>query len=427
MRTQLQYLLRRLLRLLARAVVKKYAPFVVGVTGSVGKSSTKEAIAAVLRADRPVRASGGNLNNEFGLPLAVIGDYDRIEGGAVYLRAILRAASLLLVPREYAKTLVLEYGADRPGDLRELVSIVRPNLAVVTAVGETPVHLEFYDSPAAVAREKQRLVEAVPRDGFVVLNADDPAVAAMRERTRAFVTTFGFGEDADLRVVGFEHLVTPPDRGVAFKLIYKGSMVPVVLRGIFGRGQVFAAAAAAAVGLRFGMNLVTISEALGRYRSLPGRTRLLSGVKNTEIIDDSYNAAPASVREALALLTILPAPRKIAVLGSMAELGAQTIPAHEALGGEVARVADLLVAVGNKARFFAEGARKAGYPKEKIIFFESADAAALPVQELLREGDLVLVKGSQSARMERIVLECMAEPEKAEELLVRQYGKWLKE
>ena len=174
------------------------------------------------------------------------------------------------------------------------------------------------------------------------------------------------------------------------------------------------------------MNLVQISDALAFYPGERGRTRIVAGVKNSSLIDDTYNASPLSTWSALEILKEIPAARRIAVLGDMAELGKYTAYAHEDTGAVVAETADLLVAVGAKAKFIAKGALEKGMAEEKIFSFDSADAAKTKVQEVLKEGDLVLVKGSQSARMEKIMLEIMAEPDKAKELLVRQYGRWLR-
>jgi UDP-N-acetylmuramoyl-tripeptide--D-alanyl-D-alanine ligase len=427
MRSLLRSVLKIKLKFLARATFWKYRPFVVGITGSVGKTSTKLATLSVLSAAGSVRAAGGNLNNEFGLPLAVLGDY-RTPGGASFWAGVMTRGFLgLFVRQSYPRVLVLEYGADRPGDLDHLLSIVRPNVAVVTAIGETPVHVEFYGGPEDVAKEKSKLVSSVGENGWVVLNYDDPEVLSMREAVKCRVKTFGFGEGADVRIAAFENRSEfGKPVGISFKLEVNGSFVPVKIEGMFGKAQAYAAAAAAAVGLTQGLNLVEISGRLALYRGERGRTRLIEGVKGTYIIDDTYNASPASVLSALEILRSLSSPRKVAVLGDMAELGRYTLEAHENVGRVAAGVVDFLVTVGPKARFIAEGARKGGFSGDRIASFDEAKTAAPEVQKLLAPKDVVLVKGSQSMRMETVVLEIMARPELAKELLVRQYGKWLK-
>src|SRR6185312_7159063 len=183
-------LLKKTLRKLARLTIWRYRPGIVGITGSAGKTSTKLAIQAVLGRGRRVRISAGNLNNDFGVPLTILGDWTESElrlvsreqpagtakfrKGIFWLRVILTSAwRVVFRSREYPEILVLEYGADRPGDIKYLLSIARPNVSVITAVGEIPVHVEFYDGPAEVAREKGRLIEYLPVGGYAVLNGDD--------------------------------------------------------------------------------------------------------------------------------------------------------------------------------------------------------------------------------------------------------------
>ncbi len=421
--------LRVLLKYLSRGIIRKYEPFVVGVTGSVGKTSAKLAISSVLKSKFKIRTPGGNLNNELGLPLAIIGDYKAAYGWFFWIKAVLRGLLWLAVHFPYPEGLVLEYGADRPGDLGYLLSVVKPDIAVVTAVGDVPVHIEFYENAESVAAEKSRLVKSLGANGIAVLNADDPRVAEMGDKAKGKVITFGFGSGAAIRVIGFENKSeNGVPTGIVFKVEYGGSFVPVRIDGVLGRSHAYAAAAAAAVGVARGMNLAKISEALAFYTGERGRTRILPGIKNTYIIDDTYNASPSSTKLALEIMKDIPVAdgrRKIAVLGDMAELGKYTIEAHDAIGGIVSETADILITVGEKARFMAEGALSRGMAKENIISFGDSETAGKKAQEIMKEGDLVLIKGSQSARMERAVLEVMAEPEKAGKLLVRQYGHWI--
>jgi UDP-N-acetylmuramyl pentapeptide synthase len=198
------------------------------------------------------------------------------------------------------------------------------------------------------------------------------------------------------------------------------------LSGVFGKTQSYAAAAAALAGLIFGMNLVKISEALTHYRAPAGRLRIIPGIKGSTIIDDTYNSSPTACHEALDVLRRLKAKRKIAVLGDMLELGRYTMAAHHEVGRLAAKVVDLLITVGLRAKFIAEGAIEAGMAKKSVVSFQSVREAGLFLQEKIRENDLILVKGSQGVRMERIVLEVMAEPQNAAELLVRQSPAWQK-
>lgn len=414
---------------LAKLYLKRFKPTIVAVTGNVGKTSTKEAIATVLSASMKVRAGKGNLNNEFGVPLAILGDwpeyYEKGAGVMFWLKVIAKSFFGFPFVINYPEVLVLEYGADQPGDIKKLASKFRPDIAVVTAVGDIPVHVEFFSGAEGVAREKARLVEALAPSGHAVLNIDDDLVLAMKNKTKARISTFGFTEGATVRVSGFElRSDNNMPIGVAFK-IHSGanSFVPVEINGSLGKSQAYSASAAAAVGMIMGMNLVDISNALSYYEGPKGRLKILAGIKNSWIIDDTYNSSPAACHMALDTLKQLPAGRRVAVLGDMLELGDQTIPAHQAIGDLAGSFVDVLVTVGARAKFIADSAANQ-MPMGNIYSFDASDSAKLKVQELIREGDLILAKGSQGMRMEKIVEEIMAEPEKRKELLVRQSDAW---
>jgi UDP-N-acetylmuramoyl-tripeptide--D-alanyl-D-alanine ligase len=407
MKEKLIIILKRTLRVLARWTLRKYQPGIIGVTGSVGKTSTKEAIYCVLRNIRNVRMSGGNFNNEIGLPLAILGDYSKIGGLFFWCRVIGAAIFRLIVRTDYPEILVLEYGADRPGDIKYLLDIAKPQIGVITAIGDIPAHVEFYSGPDAVAREKSKLVEALMAAGFAILNFDDEAVLDMKDRTRAHIITFGFGARSEVRVTNFENRSEQGrPAGISFKLEYAGSFVPVRLDDCFGKAQAYAAAAAAAAGLAFGMNLVKIAEALGYYQSPPHRQKILAGVKGSYIIDDSYNASPLSMHAAIDTVKSLKIDgRKIAVLGDMLEIGKYALDAHQEIGHRVAQVFDILFVIGPRAKFIADGAHENGLNKKNIFRFDTADNAKLKVQEIVKKGDLILVKASRALELDRIVEE----------------------
>ncbi len=418
------------LGIIAKMYLRRYKPEIVAVTGNVGKTSTKETIAVVLGRSKRVRSGKGNLNNEFGVPLTIIGNWadDYYEAGNTFwfwIRVVVVSFFGLFFQKNYPEILVLEYGADKPGDIKRLADKFKPHVGVVTAVGEVPVHVEYFSGPEGVAKEKGRLVETLSVSDFAVLNFDDLAVLEMKERTKAKVSTYGFGDGAMVRVSNLETWTeNEMPMGVSLKMNYNDSFVPFKLMGSLGKSQGYAAAAAAAVGVIFGMNLVDISEALSEYHGPKGRLKILKGIKNSIIIDDTYNASPLSTHLALETLRDLPGKRRIAVLGDMLELGKYTIKAHQEAGNMAGSFVDLLVCVGSRAKFIAESAGNQ-MPAGNIHTFETSSEAKLKVKELIKEGDLVLVKGSQGMRMEKIVEEIMAEPEKKKELLVRQGKKWL--
>lgn len=418
--------------ILAKAVIRRHKPKIIGITGSVGKTSAREAIYAVLKTKYRVRQPEKNFNNEIGLPLTILGWPHYGKNVFKWAGAGVATILNLLWPtrKNYPEILVLEYGVDRPGDMDYLLKIAKPKIAVITAVGDLPMHVEFFKDPEEVVNEKAKLLQVLPEDGWAILNHDDYAVYDLKNKTEAGVITFGFEEGAEVRAINYElktileeELGEVPD-GTFFKIEQKKRLVPVRIHGVFGRPQVYAALAAAAAGSILDINLVRVSEALAFWTPSPGRLCLLNGIKNSFILDDTYNAGPDSMRAALDVLQILPGQRKIAVLGDMLELGKYTEQIHRAIGGEAAKFVDLLITVGARAAFMAEEARVLGLDSSQIFKFSDSESVGDFLDPLIKKGDLILVKGSQGARMEKVVEEIMDEPERASELLVRQEEHW---
>jgi len=433
----LRKILQFMLKIPAKMVLTKYKPVVIAVTGSVGKTSTKEAIYAVLKShfgEGQIRRNERNYNNEIGVPLTIFGLETGGRSIAIWFLRFIKIFLMLVFREKYPKILVIEMGADRPGDIEYLTHFVKPKVGIITAIGDIPVHVEFFESPQQLALEKKKLVDSLNNDGVAVLNYDDNMVRVMGESAKSKLLTYGFGDEADIKATNYESKPANLEEegifgSVTFKLNFKGSAVPVKLINVLGKHQVYSALAAAAVGIIFNLNLIEISEGLRAFKFLPGRMKLLKGIKNTLIIDDSYNAAPLSMLAALEALkefyhqqrAILPANkeiRTIAVLGDMLEIGKYAPDVHEQVGRKAAQAADLLFTVGERAKFIAEGARAKGMAKDKIFEFYTSDEAAKPLQKIIKEGDIILIKASRAIKMERVVQEIMAEPEKAKELLV---------
>lgn len=426
----------KLLGILARAIVRRYRPMIVGVTGSVGKTSTKEAIFAVLKKKYRVRRSEKSFNTEIGMPLTIIGADHPGQNVFGWIGVIAKGCWQLVTRASYPEILVLEFGVQMPNDMEYLISIAPPLVSVMTAIGDVPVHIEFFADADEIAEEKGKLIVALPTDGYAVLNCDDEAILKMKIRTRAHVLSYGFGPDAALRIVGYElRTGAMTDRGsgngINFKLLYGKRITPVRLGNTFGKHHAYAAAAAACVGLAFNMNLLEIAEALAGYESPLGRLKLLRGNKNSLILDDTYNASPIATRAALEVLREFPARRKIAVLGDMLELGKYTEAAHREIGDEAAAIADVFIGVGERMKFAMDEATRPGIENRRamqqsdVFWFASAKEAGNRLEAILKPGDIVLIKGSQDMRLERVVKEVMAEPERAQDLLVRQSREWL--
>lgn len=408
----------------ARRLLRRAHPEIVAITGSVGKSSAKQAVAAVLARLGSVLVSPKNFNTEIGVPLTIL----RLPAGGrspwrwlgILWRGCARSWGDV---REYPSMLVLEMGADKPGDIAYLINLAPPKISVVTTVGES--HVEKFGSIENVAKEKRTLVEKLPKDGCAVLNRDDERVWAMRERTKARVMSFGFHESADVRAleVSMNYALDGAGTcGMRFKITAGGSTIPVFLPNILGRHAIYAALAAAAVGLAKGMNLVAIADGLAAYEPPPGRTRVIPGIKRTVLIDDTYNASPKSTKAALEILKELPADesrRKFAVLGDMLELGVLTVGGHEEIGRKAVECgADCLVFVGEKMGDAEKAALAAGASPDKLFHFSTPGEAGRFVQERMKQGDIVLIKGSRGMHMEIVVKELMADPLAADSLLV---------
>lgn len=418
-----------LLRLEARLTLKRRKPRIIAITGSVGKTATKDAVFAVAARDIHARKSEKSFNSEIGLPLTILGQPNAWHNPLQWIEIIIGGLFVALFPNKYPELLVLEVGADRPGDISSLAKWLRVDIAVITRLPDVPVHVEYFDSPAAVKEEKASLIKALKPGGALVLYGDDPEVVALRERlpAGARAITFGFSESVDVRAQDPGVLFDQAGRPIGMKAritIDKDSS-EFKVEGALGAHALLPALAAAAVGTAMGKDSGEILESLEGYKPPLGRMHLVPGIKDTFIIDDTYNSSPAAVEAALQTLSALPG-RKIAVLGDMLELGRHSVEEHRKAGALAAKCADLLLTVGFRARDIAQGALDAGMAEEKILQYEDAGRAGKELEALLEAGDTVLAKGSQSMRMERAVEEIMRDPEQAGELLVRQDAEWKK-
>lgn len=405
-------ILETIIAFLARLTIRRFSPLVIAVTGSAGKTSAKEAIAAVLDDFFRVRKSSANFNNELGVPLAILGNYRQITKPTAlfWVKVFGNALWRLIFGRVvfYPQVLVLEYGADKPGDITRLCQIAQPRIAVVSAIGKTPVHVENYSGGAeAVAREKGNILSFLSASSLAVINGDDPWAENLKKRTRARIRSFGVAPSCDMKISQPRHIQEEGKiEGISFKLESGGSTVPVKILSVFSFSHAYAAAIAACVAQELEVNLVIVSEKLeSRYAPISGRSVIFSGVKNSQIIDESYNSSPIALQAALEALSCLTKKRKIAVLGDMMELGSFTIAAHEEAGKQAARSCDILFVVGERAHILGESALSSGMKKSAVHFFSTASEAALELQATLLPGDVVLVKGSRVIGLDKVVEE----------------------
>lgn len=409
-----------ILKTLAKIVIAKYKPQIVAITGSVGKTSAKEAIFSVLSTRFKVRRSSKNFNNEIGTPLTILGRKESPGKNIFKWLAIFYGAFRLIVRRnkKYPKILILEMGADKPGDIAYLTSIAQPHIAVITTIGHS--HLEKFGTVKNILKEKSRILQPLDVDDWAILNNDDDNLKNIVENFRGNIKTFGRSQSSNVRLDEVKITQKEDVYGTSFKLYHQGAEVPMFLPNVLGWQHAQAAAAAAAVALSMGMNLVEIGAGLLSYVPARGRTNLMAGVKNTWIIDDTYNASPQSAKVALEILAEMPATgHKFAVFGDMLELGALSEEGHQQVGRELVRLGiDYLFVIGERSRDIARGAKVAGMSEDKIYHFPYTMEGGTFLQERLREGDVVLVKGSRGAKMEQVVYEIMAKPWLSRDLLV---------
>ena len=415
-----------LLAFFARLVVRRYSPRIVMVTGSVGKTSTKDAVAAALGARFFVRKSEKSFNSEFGVPFTILGVGNPWDDPFEWLSLMKRAFALLLLPNHYPNMLVLEVGADKPGDLAGILRITTPDAVVVTRLPEVPVHVEAYASPEAVREEEFSPAYALPAAAPLIISADDAYARSNVIRTAARTLSYGVAEDATVRVSGigfYEH--DEKVVGMRANVLVNGENKEFVVRGSVGATQLSPVAAALAAALAFDIPIPEALVALEAYEPPPGRGRLFAGKKGSLIIDDSYNSSPIAVEEALATLKTFPhAKRRIAVLGDMLELGRYSVVEHGRIAALVGESADIIATVGIRARAFASVAEASrAQSRDAALHFDNARAAAAVLPNMVKEGDVILVKGSQSIRTERIVEALLADPADTSKL-VRQERKW---
>lgn len=416
----------RILTWQAALLLRRTKPVIVAVTGSVGKTSTKDALYTILKQHTHARKSEKSFNSELGVPLTVLGLKNAWSNPFGWLKNIIDGFFVLAHPGDYPDVLVLEMGVDRPGDMARLCEWITPDLVVLTRLPDVPVHVEYFDSPGAVTAEKMQLVQALPLNGALVYNHDDEQIRSLvGELPHAAI---GFSRYSLSQFTASADQVVYHDgvaAGLAFKLTHLDTTYALVVNGSLGVQHAYNYAAAVAVATQFDIAIPDAVAALSEHQPPPGRMRLIDGIKHTLIIDDTYNSSPtAAERALLALKELKGGQRKIAVLGDMLELGHYSTAEHEKVGALAASCCDELITVGVRARKIATGALAQGMSEKQIRQYDNIERAANELQPTLKRDDIILVKGSQGIRGEKLVYELMAEPETAPRLLVRQDTAW---
>lgn len=410
----------KFLAILVKIKLKRTHPTIIGITGSFGKTTTKEAVYHVLRTKWKAYRNPKSLNTEIGLLLAVLeqpsGFSSPLKWGAILIRAIGNAFW-----SAHYDFLVLEYGADKPGDIQHLVKTVPPDIGIITHIAEVHQGNGQFENIEAVFEEKKHLVTCLKHHGIAILNLDDELLASLQGTLRARTYWFSHKKKADIRAEALEE-----DAGTFSATIHMNTQKIAATFNIPGSFHISAVLPALLCGTLQGVSIQEGVAALQRLALPPGRLSVIQGKNGATLIDSSYNASPQTVQQAITFLKNFPGKRRIAVLGNMNELGRYTENAHREIGAKLADWLDLLITVGDSARFIAAEALKKGFPKSRIRTLQTAEEAAIALSKLpLQKGDIVLFKGSQNkVRLERAVKKLMAHPEEANKLLCRQELPW---
>ncbi len=418
----------------ALARVNRERPVVVAITGTIGKTSVKELVAEVLKlTGKPVFKTPGNLNTNSGVPLALLGYIEPPSSALGWLGAALKA---LTPPKTKGfkagvrPYFVLEYSSDATGDIPYLVGKIAPDISIVTAI--TPAHMQGYANFDELRQEKLSIFAGLQPGGLALVNADDPEQSVLPLSPHAAGYTslrYGLRERNDQSVWATNLALTA--QGLACTLHYKKDgkeqSLPLTTQ-LLSEPQLSGVLAAALVALHQGVELAALKECLESYVLPPGRGRLLQGVRDITIIDETYNASPASVVSALNSLKELGASlkrRRVAVLGRMNELGDTAEQYHLEIAAAAATACDAVVFVGQYADLMREKAVASGMKPESITVFSDTKSVCDKAEQVTRKGDIVLVKGSQNGvRLEQFVKRIMLHPELASKLLVRQTARW---
>lgn len=401
--------------------LRRTKPKIIGITGSFGKTTTKEAVYEVLRMHWRVYRNPKSLNTEIGLLLAVLEQPSGFSSPLKWLRVLFGAVVNTFASRRY-DFMVLEYGADRPGDIGHLVKLVKPHVGIITKISRVHQAEGQFKNADEVFHEKKKLVTCLEKSGVVILNHEDALLKTLKNKLEA--RTFWFGNKGDI----FAEDLKNTHNGFSATIVNE---TPVFKKfhaefPIAGSFHIDAFLPALLCGVLHGITLEEGLRALQSFKLPPGRMSIISGVHGTTILDSSYNASPETTKQALALLKDFPGKRKIAVLGNMNELGEYTEEGHREVGSVIGNWLDLLITVGDFARGVANEALKKGLPESRIKVLSSPEEAGETLlAQKLSKGDIILFKGSQNrVRLERAVKMLMAHTEDAKKLLCRQEEEW---
>lgn len=421
----------------AHRALRVFKPKIILVSGSVGKTTTKDIIFHLLKKDNEVRKSSKSFNSEIGVPLTILGLPNSWTSVIGWANNLWRGFCVVYKEKNYPKVLILEIGSDHPGDISSLLRWMKPDISVVTLLPDMPVHVENFASPEEIRHEDGLVVGALQSGGVFISNADDSNQGLLIDYAKSksiAIIDFGFKKSASI------HSLKPKIRyavnngverpaGMHFEVKYKNEKYPVYVNGVLGHQVCSAVLAALACGVAHGRSMMHMADDMILFESPPGRMRIIEGLLGSTIIDDSYNSSPIALKAALETLDDVKGERKIAILGDMLELGEYSEDEHRTAGKIARDVVNELVTVGKNSRFIAEAAISSGLSESNVHQYLNAVEAGNYVKSILKKGDVILIKGSQGSgesmiRLERAVKVLMSDVSVADTKLVRQEEEW---
>jgi len=430
MKNFLKKIIIKIITLQARFVLWRRGPKIIAITGSVGKTTAKDAIFTALQSSVTIRKNEKSFNSEIGVPLTILGLPTAWSNPFAWCVTILRGFLVMCSFKKYPKWLVLEAGIDRPGDMENLISWLKVDVAVFTIFPKTPVHVEYFSSPEAVWDEKIKLADGLVDDGIIIANADDENLMKKVRPYKKRMFTFGCSQEVRADVKGLQHEYLYENNileGITFKIEHANNTLPVSMKGVVGKQHIYPALTAITVGIAIGLNPVTLVDALRNHIAPRGRMNIFTGIQNSIIIDDTYNSSPVALEEAIRTLVDINAQRRVAIIGDMLELGSSSQEAHKNAGKEIVQnKIDVLITVGVRAKGIAESAITEGMRENYVFSYSQSDDDMMQkkITSMIKSGDLVLVKGSQGSRMERISKVLLNEKIESRNALVRQESVW---
>ena len=425
MKTLAKKIIYTILRWEATLVLKRFKPKVIGVAGSVGKTSTKDAIYTALKDYVSIRKNQKSFNSEIGVPLTILGLETGWGSPKAWIKNIFLGIKILF-SKQYPEWLVLELGTDRPGDMKKLTSWIALDYAVFTRFPEVPVHAEYFAKAQDVNDEDAQMMFGLKKTGVLVLNADDAQIAELALKSTFKTLWYGFTAKSNGVSVSNIEMQYREDgivSGQNIKINFGSNSVPFLIDGALGVQHAYPILASLVVAKDMGINVLDVLQSMQSHRAPAGRMNVLEGENGITIIDDSYNSSPIAVDLAIKTLAQINANTKIVVLGDMAELGKYTTAEHKKIAHTLKEnKISHIITLGTRAEFIFEEAQELG-----IKYLHTAVShknAAEKVIEWSKGKTVVLVKGSQSSRMEKVSFELLADKTKAKSLLVRQDSYW---